>query len=89
MCLFKRLKALFSHEQVRLDVQAQTALALALAIRLPLSEAKELLSRAGYTLSETCRRDQILMYFFQHPQPSLIMINGVLETLNESPIGQR
>lgn len=72
MRLFKRLKALFSHEQVRLDVQAQTVL-----------------SRAGYTLSETCRRDQILMYFFQHPQPNLIMINGVLETLNESPIGQR
>ena len=67
----------------------ETALALALAIRLPLFEAKELLSRAGYTLSETCRRDQILVYFFQHPQPSLIMINGVLETLNESPIGQR
>lgn len=72
MRLFKRFKALFSHEQVRLDVQAQTVL-----------------SRAGYTRSETCRRDQILMYFFQHPQPSLIMINGVLETLNESPIGQR
>lgn len=66
----------------------ETAIALAFATRLNLDDAKTLLSRAGYTLSETNRRDLILTYFFQNNSRNLIEINGVLDALGEAPIGR-
>lgn len=66
----------------------ETAIALTFATRLNLDQAKTLLSRAGYTLSETNRRDLILTYFFQNNSRNLIEINGVLDALGEAPIGR-
>lgn len=66
----------------------ETAIALAFAVRLSLDDAKTLLSRAGYTLSETSRRDLILTYFFQNRSRNLIEINGVLDALGETPVGR-
>lgn len=66
----------------------ETAIALAFAARLTLDQAKTLLSRAGYTLSEANRRDLILTYFFQNNSRNLIEINGVLDALGEAPIGR-
>lgn len=66
----------------------ETAIALAFAARLPLHDAKTMLSRAGYTLSETNRRDLILTYFFQNKSWNLIEINAVLDALGEAPVGR-
>ena len=65
-----------------------TALALAFALRLPLKEAEDLLSRAGYALSRSNKRDVILTYFLSEGIFDLVEINLVLERLGEKLIGR-
>ena len=43
----------------------ETALAFAIALRLPLDEAKDLIGRAGYTLSRSSKSDIIVEYFLR------------------------
>ena len=65
-----------------------TAIALAFALKLSTEQAKDLLSRAGYTLSHSSRRDIILEYFFEEKIYNLDDINEVLFNLNEKIIGR-
>lgn len=65
-----------------------TAIAIALALQLPLAEANDLLERAGYTLSHSNKRDVVIEYFFRERMYSLNKINGVLAMLYLKPIGR-
>ena len=65
-----------------------TCVAFALALRLTLSEAEDLLSRAGYTLSHSNKRDVVIEYFFKEHIYDLDDINGVLYQLDQKVIGR-
>lgn len=65
-----------------------TCVAFALALRLTLSEAEDLLSRAGYTLSHSNKRDVVIEYFFKEHIYNLDDINGVLYQLEQKVIGR-
>lgn len=65
-----------------------TAIAIALALRLSLSEANELLARAGYTFSHSDKRDIIIEYFFNKGCYNLSDINSVLFDLGQKTIGR-
>lgn len=66
-----------------------TCIALAYALKLTLEEANDLLSRAGYTLSHSNKRDVILEYFFSTHNHDLFEINEVLLQLNQKPLGRQ
>ena len=65
-----------------------TAIAISLALHLTLEQAKDLLSRAGYTFSHSDKRDVIIEYFFRNQIYNLTDINIVLENLTQKPIGR-
>lgn len=65
-----------------------TAIALSFALRLSLSEANDMLSRAGYTLSHSNKRDVIIEYFFREQVFNLMDINHVLYGFGEKIIGR-
>ena len=65
-----------------------TAIAIALALQLPLAEANDLLERAGYILSHSNKRDIVIEYFIRERMYSLNKINSVLEMLYLKPIGR-
>ena len=65
-----------------------TAIALALALQLPLTQANDLLSRAGYTFSHSSKRDVVIEYFFRERIYNLTDINLVLDKLDLKLIGR-
>ena len=65
-----------------------TAVALALALKLSLSEANDMLSRAGYTFSHSNKRDIIIEFFFREKIYNLFDVNEVLHKLNQKLIGR-
>ena len=65
-----------------------TAIAIALALQLPLAEANDLLERAGYILSHSNKRDIVIEYFIRERMYKLNKINSVLEMLYLKPIGR-
>ncbi len=65
-----------------------TAIAIALALRLTLSEATDMLSRAGYTFSHSNKKDIIVEYFFRERIYQLDDINEVLYNLGQKIIGR-
>lgn len=65
-----------------------TAIAIALALRLSLDEANDLLSRAGYTFSHSNKKDIIIEYFFRERIYKLDDINQVLFNLGQKTIGR-
>lgn len=65
-----------------------TAIALALGLRLSLPDVQELLGSAGYTLSRSIKRDIIIEYFIKEGIYSIDKINAVLYSLNEKTIGR-
>lgn len=58
-----------------------TCILLCLAVHLSLSEAKDLLSRAGYTLTHANKRDIIIEYFFKEKIYNIDSINEILYDL--------
>ena len=66
-----------------------TCISLAYALQLSLEETNDLLSRAGYTLSHSNKRDVILEYFFSTHNHDLFEINEVLLQLNQKPLGRQ
>lgn len=82
--LFSKIISNTNYKPIR-----DTVIALAFALHLNADEADVFLSRAGYALSKTNRRDVILSYFFQQAEkPNLAEINSVLESFEELPIGR-
>lgn len=65
-----------------------TALAFSYALGLTLPQANDLLSRAGYVLSHSSKRDLLLEYFFREGIYNLQDINEVLFRLNQKVIGR-
>lgn len=65
-----------------------TVLALIFALRLTLPEATDLLSRAGYALSHSNKRDVIIEYFIREGVHKLTDINIVLDNLEQKTIGR-
>ena len=65
-----------------------TAISIALALRLTLSEATDMLSRAGYTFSHSNKKDIIVEYFFRERIYKLDDINEVLYNLGQKIIGR-
>lgn len=83
-------RRLFSKIQNDRDYQPSkdTCVALAFALKLNENQAKDLLSRAGYALSHSSKRDLILEYFFRIGVSNLDIVNGVLEKLGEKTLGK-
>lgn len=65
-----------------------TVLAFVFALELTLSEANDLLERAGYSLSHSIKRDVILEYFIKERVFDLGNINAFLYDMNEKIIGR-
>lgn len=66
-----------------------TCVALALALQLSAEEANDLLSRAGYVLSHSCKRDVVLEFFFKEGIYNLDDVNAVLYRLFARTLGRK
>ena len=65
----------------------QTALAFAIALKLNLDEAKDLLLKSGYALSKSSRFDVIVSFFLESENYDIYEINLVLFEFNEKLLG--
>lgn len=65
-----------------------TCVAIALALSLTLSQANDLLSRAGYTLSHSSKRDVILEFCFHEKLFDVDRVNDLLYRLGEKTLGR-
>lgn len=81
-------RQLFS--KIRNDKEYQptkkTVFALAIAMRLNIDEAYDLLARAGYTFSPSKNEDLIVQYFIEEQQYDIFLINDVLEHFGQQPL---
>lgn len=64
-----------------------TAVALALALKLNLDETKDFIGKAGYTLSHSSRFDVIVEYFIINNNYDVMELNEVLFKFDEQLIG--
>ena len=56
----------------------KTAVALALALHLPLAEAQDLIGRAGFALSSSTQADLIFRYCFENHVYDITQVNSIL-----------
>ncbi len=82
-------RRLFSKIRARQDYRPtkNTALALAIALRLNLDDTADLLRRAGYALSPSNRADLIVEYFLRAGNYNIFSINEALFMFEESLLG--
>ena len=63
-----------------------TCLALCFALRLNLEETKDLISRVGYTLSHSSKRDIILEHLFTKGLHDVLEVDYILYNFGELPL---
>lgn len=64
----------------------QTALALAIALELPLKQIEEMLKKAGYALSNSNKADVIVKYFIKQHNYDLSTIDEYLLHYDQKPL---
>ena len=64
-----------------------TAAAFAIALKLPLDEAKDLIEKAGYSLTHSSKFDIILEYFIKKGKYDIFEINEALYEFGEKILG--
>jgi transcriptional regulator with XRE-family HTH domain len=65
-----------------------TAIALSIALKLDLEDTIDFLSRAGYTLSHSNKKDVVIEYFIREKHYNIFDINEVLHRLGQPIIGR-
>lgn len=82
-------RRLFS--KIRSDIHYRpsraTAMALAVALELPLDEARELLQTAGFAFSHASKSDIIVEYFIAHQNYNIFEINEALFAFDQELLG--
>ena len=64
----------------------QTALALALALELPMNELEDMLKKAGFALSNSNKADVIVKYFIDNNNYDLSTIDEALLYYDQKPL---
>jgi O-acetyl-ADP-ribose deacetylase len=82
-------RRLFSKIRTSVDYspKKKTAVALAIALQLGFEETLELLSAAGYTLSQSSKFDVIIQYFIHQSNYNIHQINEVLFSFDQPLLG--